>query len=83
MNPIATVDKQLAELETAISAGNYSAFQTILAQQALSLHMVGIDFMQKAETGAKLKFKQACLDIAIRAFGQSLKSMRAVKEMGR
>jgi len=84
MNEIATIDtaeKQLIELETAISAGNYSALSQLLLQQVLSLHMVGKEFLQKAEQHEKLYTKKAYLDVAFRAFGQSLKSMRAVREM--
>jgi hypothetical protein len=78
---LSIAEKQLTELETAISAGNYSALQNILLRQAISLHKVGFEFMAKSEESGKLRYKQACMDTGIRAFAQSLKVMRAIKEM--
>ncbi|BCL59466.1 hypothetical protein DGMP_01590 [Desulfomarina profundi] len=76
-------ENQLIELEQAVSAGNYSALSQLLLQQALSLHLVGNEFLQKAEKYEKLYAKKAYLDVAFRAYGQSLKSMRAVRELSK
>lgn len=74
-------EKQITELETAISVGNYSALQGILLRQALTLHNVGIDFMQLAGQNAKMNLKAGYMDIALRSFAQSQKTMATIQVM--
>jgi len=86
MNEIAivnTAESQLIELETTISSGDYSTLQKLLLQQALTLHMLGNKFTEESEKFKNVYERKAFLDVAFKAFGQSLKAMRMVKEMGK
>jgi len=84
MNELAILDKsekQLIELEAAISNNNYSTLQKLLLQQVLTLHMLGNEFTEESEKFKNVYERKAFLDVAFKAFGQSLKAMRMVKEM--
>ena len=70
---------QLTDIEKAISEKNYSALQSLLLHQAVTLHTVGMDFLEKSEEVTKLQYKKTCIDIALRAFAQSQKCMSAIK----
>ena len=45
---INSAELQLIELEKAIAEGNIEITNKILAQQAVILHPIGLDFLQKA-----------------------------------
>ena len=70
---------QLAEIKTAIAAGNYTALQELLLHQAFLLHKMGAEFIQKSASIDQLKYKAVCADIGIRALSQSSKMMLAIK----
>lgn len=76
---ITTAGKHLTELEDAITQGDISTINKVLAQQAITLHMVAMEFMQKADEAGKINSKKAYIDIALRAFGQSRKSMAMIR----
>lgn len=60
-----TTEKQLVDLQAAITKGDRPTMNKLLAQQTLTLHMVGMEFMQKADEAGRLNYKRAYLDIAL------------------
>ncbi|GEM_PF-7069305 len=83
MPDLSVATKQLEELQSAIAAGNYSAIQEILLHQALTLHRVGMGFIEQSSSMGPFSVKRACIDLGLRALGQSQKTMVAMKMIGR
>ena len=78
---INSAELQLVELEKAIAEGNIEITNKILVQQAVILHQIGLEFVQKASENAKLGYKHLCISIAMKAFAQSRKSMSGVSNL--
>jgi hypothetical protein len=72
---------QLTEIQSAIATGNYSALQYLLLNQAVSLHKIGIEFVEYSKTLDRMVSKKTCIDVALRAFGQSQRTMATIKFM--
>jgi len=72
---------QLAEIRAAFAAGDFAILNDLLLSQALTLHRVGMDFIQMSASEVKLAHKTACVDIGLRALVQSQKTMMAMKTL--
>lgn len=82
MNDLECLDSasdQLAEVRTAITAGDYSSLQGLLLNQTVILHKLGIELIDLASSQTAVKHKCAYVDIALRALGQSQKTMTSIK----
>lgn len=74
---------QLAEMRSAINAGDYSALQGMLLHHSIVLHNLGMEFLDQSLKYPGLREKSAFLDIGLRALSQSQKAMGAVKMLKR
>lgn len=78
---LTTATHQLKEIETAIRSRDYGALQGLLLQQAAVLHEMGMFFIDKSTQQDSTRHKRICIDLALRAFGQSRKAMSNIKNL--
>jgi hypothetical protein len=70
---------QLTEIKSAIATGNYSALQCLLLSQAVSLLNIGMQFVGYSGRSRNISFMKSCVDVAIRSFSQSQRTMATIK----
>ena len=76
---LATANDQMGEIQTAILARDYGALQGLLLQQAVVLHKIGMDFIEKSCSHEPIRHKRACIDVGLRAFNMARKTMASIK----
>lgn len=76
---LTTATQQLQQIETAIQSKNYGALQGLLLQQSVILHELGMAFVERSGQQDSFRHKRTCLDLALRAFNQSRKTMESIK----
>jgi hypothetical protein len=79
MPDIEIAGKQIDEIRNAIVDGDYSALKILLLDQAVTLHSLGNQFIVKAEALEKLHFKKECVNVAVRCFSQSQRTIATIR----
>jgi aspartate/glutamate racemase len=70
---------KIKEVERAISSGNYNPLQDFLLDQAILLNKTGMDFIELSTTTQH--DQSSLIDIALKAFSQSQKTIAAIKRL--
>jgi len=78
---LTTAANQLQQIETAVKRGDYGTLQGLLLQQSVILHELGMDFITRSSQQDSFRHKRTCLDLALRAFNQSRKTMESIKSL--
>ena len=73
--------KQIDQVRTAINNGDYSALKHLLLNQAVTLHHLGNQFVLKAEEHQAAVTQRECINVAVRCYTQSQKTMAAIKQL--
>jgi hypothetical protein len=79
MNELAIASQRITDLQAAVADGNYSALQEMLLAQAVTLHHIGMGFLEKSNSFSRFSEKKICVDLALRALGQSQKTIATMK----
>jgi hypothetical protein len=78
---LTTAANQLQQIETAVKRGDYGTLQGLLLQQSVVLHELGMDFVNRSGQQDSYRHKRTCLDLALRAFNLSRKTMESIKSL--
>lgn len=79
MNELTIATQRINDLQAAVAAGNYSALQEMLLAQAVTLHRLGMGFLEQSANAHRFGEKRAFVDLALRALGQSQKTIATMK----
>ena len=79
MNELAIASQRITDLQAAVAAGNYSALQEMLLAQAVTLHNIGMGFLEQSATTPRNGEKRSFIDLALRALSQSQKTLITMK----
>lgn len=74
-------DTKLQEIKNAVISGDYQSLQSLLLQQSVILHELGLIFIKKSNDFETLRHKRGCLEMGCRLFGQARKTMLCVKHL--